>query len=514
MRTRTLFLVAIAALSIPWIISSFSPGTVGMYADPRHVLFQGDSDVYDCIWHFSHVRSCIDNGRDPRLYGERTLGWNNMGWPDLFLASVFHWGYDASLVFGTLFTALAGYVFARSWGLGRNGAIIASLVLAWMPVRTIRLYQHYPVASAGYVLISLGMIRRALVKPGRINLTAGFVFSALAVAESLQHGLTIGLGWLVTIALTSGKNIRRVFLSALVPAAGCIAGALWLFTSPGLTGTDPGKEWQEAVFWGAELQSYFIPSVLGQPVVTDYMPNPFEGVVTPGVVVMLLGIAWCLRNRNWKAALSAFFVMVLSVGPLFKFMGVPTPLPLPYMIIAKTPWLSAARAPARLGIVVGFMAALGAGAVIEKKGRTAGWIFTCLILMEITPLFLQKIDNRVPLFYNEVPAVRLRLEIPASSAIRRYSLLEATDGVPRRVKFFARGGEDMMQGIPEGLGWNPLEAPSRSDLIATGASQVIYNRWMFPCDERAFYDSLYASIFKEAEKCDSLWIWSGDENGS
>lgn len=514
MNTRILLAAAVFALALPWMVSAFSPGTVGMYADPRHVLFQSDSDVYDCIWHFSWVKKSAENGFDPRIYNGRTLAWNNMAWPDLFLATVFGWGYDTSLFWGTLFTAVAGYIFGRSWGLGKNGAILAAVILAWMPVRTIRIYQHYPVASTGYVLISLAMIRRILIKPGKMILITGFVFSALAVAESLYYGLTVALGWFVTVLFSGWKGSGRTLLSAALPAAGCIAGALWLFTSPGLTGTDPGKDWREAVFWGAELQSYFLPSLLGQPVVTGYMPNPFEGVVTPGLTVMILGLAWCARNRHWKAALAAFCVMVLSVGPLFKFQGVPTPVPLPYMLIAKTPWLSAARAPARLGIIVGFMAALGAGAFIGKRGRITGWILTCLVLIELTPLKLQKIDTGMPSFYTETTASNLRLEIPASAAVRRYSLLEAADGVARRVKFFARGGEDMMEGIPEGFRWNPCEIPLREDFTKTGADDVIYNRWMFPEEERALYDSIYAGIYTEIEKGDSIWIWRSDENGS
>ena len=514
MNSRMLIGAAILALALPWIIAALSPGTVGMYADPRHVLFQGDSDVYDCIWHFRWIEDASAQGSDPRVYNGRTLAWNNMAWPDLFLGSIFGWGYDTSLLAGTLFTALAGYVFARSWGLGRNGSILAALVIAWMPVRTIRIYQHYPVASTGYLLISLAMMRRILLSPGKSNLITGFVFSALATAESLQHGLAIGLGWLVTAVLTSGKSSKNTLLSAAVPAAGCIAGALWLFTSPGLTGTDPGKDWREAVFWGAEIQSYFLPSLLGQPVVADYMPNPFEGVVTPGLTVMLLGSIWCVRNRNWKAALAAFCIMVLSVGPLFKFLGIPTPVPLPYMLIAKTPWLSAARAPARLGILVGFMASLGAGAFIEKRGKVIGWILTCLVLVELTPLTLRKIDTSVPSFYTGTTNSDLRLEIPASEAIRKSSLFEASDGIPRRVKFFARGGDDMLQGIPEGLRWNPSELPRREDFFATGATEVIYNRWMFPEEDRALYDSVYACIFDEDEKGDSIWVWRSNENGS
>lgn len=511
MKTEYLLTVVLLALILPWaVLVSDHSRTVGMYADERHVLFSGDSDVYDCIWHFSWVKESLSNRTDPRVYAGKTLAWNNMAWPTLFISFIFGYGYQLSLLFSSLLTGAAGYFLARSWGLGKNGSLLAALVIVWMPVRLIRMYQHYPVASAGYALFALGMMRRWLTGGKRILLLWVFLFSALAVMEGFQHGITIALGWAVTVFLSGWKGWRRTSLSALIPAAGCIAGSLWLLTSPGVTGTDPGMEWRESVYWGAELQSYFLPSFLGRPLVTGYMPNPFEGVVSPGLTVMILAVLYCIRGKHWKAAAATAALMVMSVGPLFKLGGIPTPVPLPYMIIAKAPLLSAARAPARLGILVGFAAALAAGAMIEKKGRVAGWILTALVVLELTPVTLNSIDSTVPLFYrwgNPVPPV---LEIPASSAIRKYSLFESVDMLPRRVKFFARGGEEMMEGIPAGLAWNPSVPPVRDDLQRTGASTVVYNRWMFPPDEKSFYDSLYTGIFTSDERGDSVWIWRAE----
>lgn len=514
MKTEFLLAAVLLSLSIPWIVAAAGSDTVGMYADPRHALLERDSDVYDCMWHYRWVQQCASNRTDPRVYYGRTLAWNNMGWPDLMLSLLFGYGYDTSLLIGTMFSAVAGYLLARAWGLSRNGALLAGLIVAWMPVRSIRTLQHYSIASLGYALMSLAMIRRILTDGRKRYLALAFVFSALAVAESLQNGLTIALGWLITVLLIKWKGAGRTALSALIPAFGCIAGAVWLFTSPGLTGIDPGKDWREAVFWGAEIQSYFLPSLLGKAIVTGYMPNPFEGVVTPGLSVMLLGTFWCIREKQWKAAAAALAVMILSVGPLFKFMGVPTPLPLPYMLIAKTPWLSAARTPARLGIIVGIMAALGSGAILERSRKATGWLITCLVMIELTPVFLPKIESTVPSFYRSRSDAELILEIPANTAIRRYSLFEAADGIRRRVKFFTRGGEDMMEGIPEGLHWASETPPSRDDLESTGADVVVYNRWMFTGNTRSHYDSLYSSVFTPDEKGDSLWIWKGNDNSS
>jgi len=275
MRTEVLAPVLVLFLALPWVVSLGTEGyTVGMYADNRHVLFQGDSDVYDCIWHFRWIRDCMEQGTDPRIYGDITLAWNNMGWPDLFLSYLFRYGYEISLLVSGLLSAAGGYFLARAWGLGRNGALLAGFIVAWMPVRVIRMYQHYPVASVGYTLLSLAMIRNWVVKSGGRYLSGAFIFSALAVAESFQHGLTVAAGWLITILLSHWKGIRKLALSAVLPGLGCIAGAVWLLSSPGMTGKDPGKDWREPVFWGAELQSYFLPSFMGEPIIADYMPNP------------------------------------------------------------------------------------------------------------------------------------------------------------------------------------------------------------------------------------------------
>lgn len=514
MNRRMLAGVVLAVLCAPWAISLLSNGTVGIYADPRHALFSGDSDVYDCLWHFRWAGDSADNMCDPRIYHGHTLAWHNMGWPDLMLSVITGWGYQTSLMVATVFTAFAGYLLGRAWGLSITAAVIAGLIMAWMPVRTIRMYQHYSLASTGYALVALAMIRWFLEGTRIRDAVLCAVFSALAVTESFQHGFTIALGWFLTVLFSGWRGWKMTILSAVIPALGCIAGALWPLTSPGLAGTDPGKDWREPVFWGAEVQSYFIPSFLGRPIIAGYMPNPFEGVVSPGLTVIAAAGAWCVWRKRYLPTFAALAVMVLSVGPLFKFLGTPTPVPLPYMLIAKTPWLSAARAPARLGIIVGFMAAMGAGAFIAGLRPKQGWLLLGLVLIEITPVPLRKIEDRVPSFYTSGAPSGMRLEIPASHSIRRYALFEAADGVERRVKFFARGGEDMMEGIPEGLRWNPSEPPTREDLAGTGAEEVIYNRWIFPAAERSCYDSLYSDIFLPGEKDDSLWIWRASENGT
>ena len=507
---NTKYLVALLAILflIPWAVTlTGSNEIVGMYARDEHVLIPGDSDVYDCVWQVNWIHRAFSGGLDPRVYGELSLAWHNMGWPDLFLSYITGSSYNLMIFLGALFSALAGYFLARSWGLSKNGSLIAGFIIAWMPVRVIRMYQHYPIASIGYVLMTMAFLRKWVVTGGRKNLILLVVFSAVAVMESLYHGITIAFGWLISMLFMGKKYLKRSIIAGIISGAGCILGSLWLFTAPGALSQDPGKDWKEAVFWAAEPQSFFLPSFAGNPMVLDYMPNDFEGIVTPGATVAILALMYCWKKKQWKALIAVLTVIILSMGPLLKINGVPTPVPLPYMVLAKMPWLSAARAPSRLAILTGIMAAIAAGAFIEQKKTRTGWLLTGLVLLEIVPLRVRSIEAIVPDFYAATPNTGVTLEIPASHLIRRYSLFSVVDGSPRIVKFLARGVEEQMDSIPESLQWGSTSKPCESDMVLTGAETVVYNRWMFTDSTSSHYDCLYEDIFPEQGRGDSVWVW-------
>jgi hypothetical protein len=494
---------------LPWFTYFINTqGVIGMYLDTRHVLIENESDVYDCLWHFWWVRTALDSGSDPRAYGETTLAWHNMGWPDLFISYITGAGYNVMLFFGAIFSALSGYLLARSWGVGRSGSIAAAFVIVWMPVRAIRMYQHYPIASIGYVVMTLLFVKKWIQEGSLKNAVFIVVFAALAVMESLYHGLIIVLGCLLTFILSGRKPIKEYLIAGTAVTAGCIMGSLWLLTAPGAFGQNPEKDWKEAVYWAAEPQSFVLPSFLGNPVVPGYMPSPFEGVVSPGITVAAFALVFCVMKKSWRGVLAVLAVVVLSMGPLFKINGVPTPVPLPYMVIAKLPWLSAARAPSRLAILVGIMAAIAAGAFIEKRKPLTGWLLTGLIILEITPFTVRSIENTVPHFYLSRNTNGVTLEIPSSDRMRRYSLFEIADGSPRLVRYLARGGEAQMEFIPASLLWGSTTEPTGADIIATGAETVVYNRWMFSDSIRSCYDSLYYNLFSGQTRGDSVWVWT------
>ena len=178
MNTRILFFILFLLLVLPWLpVLMSSTEIVGMSARDEHVVYPGDSDVYDCAWHVHWVHTALREGNDPRVYSGLSLAWHNMGWPDLFISLITGNSYDLMLMFGALFSAFTGFLLARSWGVGKSGSLIAGFIVAWMPVRLIRMYQHYPIASIGYVLASMLFIRNWTLNGGKKNFILLILFS-------------------------------------------------------------------------------------------------------------------------------------------------------------------------------------------------------------------------------------------------------------------------------------------------------------------------------------------------
>ena len=195
MNTKALLILLVSALILPWVVLLLTQnGVVGMYLQRPHTLIEKESDVYDCIWHFWWVKTAVNNGEDPRVYGEETLAWHNVGWPDQLFAYISGAGYNSMLFVASLFTGIAGYFLARSWKAGKNGALLAGFIMVWMPVHVVRMYQHYPIASIGFVLMVFFFAKKWITTGDRKNLVFITVFSILAVMESLYFGLVVASG--------------------------------------------------------------------------------------------------------------------------------------------------------------------------------------------------------------------------------------------------------------------------------------------------------------------------------
>ncbi len=510
MRTRYLFFLLLTVFFIPWVVLLIQgEGFIGKPAAEADVLFAGDSDVYDGVWHFWWVGTALQNKTDPRIYLGNSLAWHNMGWPDLFFSYLTGSGYNLVLFFSTLFSAFAGYMLARSWGIGKSGSLITAFIIAWMPVRLIRVYQHYMLAGIGFVVLALYGFRKGFLSgKGKYDFIV-LISTFFALMQSLSFSLILAVGYVITAILTKKARLKRKLFLGFVSLAGGVIALIWFFTAPLAFDTSPEMSWTESVHWAAEPLWFLFPSFLGKPLVIEAMPNPFEGVVSPGFTVAVLALIFVFKKKSWVSLACVVAVIILSMGPLLKVNGEPTGIPLPFLVIAKMPFLSAARTPSRFALITGLMAALAAGKFIENRKSALGWLLTLFVIIELIPIKLNTISSTVHSCYlSSESNLPLTLEIPASRFIRRYSLFQTQDGAPRKIMFLARGGQWQEDCIPEPLLWASNVKPMETDLLNSGAARVIYNRWMFEDPIRTHYDTLYNDLFAEQNRSDSVWIWT------
>lgn len=532
---RLLAAAAILLLLIPFLIHFIFNGEdiAGELAD--EAIISGDSDVYDCVWHFWWVGKALRMGADPRFcpltfYPEgATVAFQNIGWPDTWLMALTGLSeknpvtaYNLSILFGTILAACGAFWAARQWGLDTVGCFFAALALAWLPSRIAHMGQHYQIASLGYLAFSLGSIRAWLTEGKAWQLILVVLFSLLACLESAYFAMLGGFGLLATILLSLNEMDHKAYrICMLVPAflASVIAAGAFFMTSPGLGSDTPALSWREAVYWAAEPQSWLLPSpygifgrLLSIPARFSWMSNSFEGVVTPGLTLMGIFILSVVKRRKWLLAGLILILALLTLGPELRIFGRPRGIPLPYRLILLAPLLEGARSPSRFALLAGFFIALEAGryfSAVRLKWKLV--LGSCLVLELMLPS-LAVISGFIPEEYERMgESEGPLLEVPSSPHVRRYSFFQVSDGLPRLLSFMVRPGSSI---IPENLTPFRLETseiPDRQDALATGAKLIVYNRWMFSDREREIFDSRFSPLFEGFDTDDSLWIWRSEE---
>ena len=533
-RRALLLIIPPAAAAIPFIVFllSGSPGLPGLPAENPPV--PGDSDVYEQAWHFWWAGKAIREGSDPRvcpligLPPPHSLAGQNIGWPDALLFGPLLGDRPADALFaalmaGTALTFAAGFLFAGSWGLDGYGSMLAALFITWAPARTAHLMQHYSIACFGWAILSMACARLFLVRGRAALLAASGMALLIASMESAYHAM-IGAAGIAAVAAASLNRPCRGRIPALAAVTGVALGASLLFYAA-FPGRLPAVEASgESVYWSAEPLSYLLPSPFGLPAVLAgmqagafWMPNLFEGVVTPGFVMMLLAMAAVLRRPAGRCAdpmrrnavtlaLLSIIPFVLALGPRLKLFATPTGIPLPYALILKLPFLEGARSASRFAMLGAALLAVPAAYALRRLGRGAGTAVAVLAAVELIPPALPSVSGAVPSFYSIRGEGACILEIPASPTIRRYALFMTADSRERPVFFHAR------RAAPLDPSLEPFMADSRRPVTddqaeATGVDLIVYNRWMFEPGERDRLDAMYSGIFDDPRGSDSVWVW-------
>ncbi|MBN2587545.1 MAG: hypothetical protein JXR55_09650, partial [Candidatus Fermentibacteraceae bacterium] len=301
-----------------------------------------------------------------------------------------------------------------------------------------------------------------------------------------------------------GGSWKRTGILSLSWAVPTLALGILAASSPGDSGSlEP--EWREAVYWAAEPQSFLLPSPFGtagslarMPSRMSWMSNTFEGVVTPGLVLLLLFGLYSFRKKSMRMALVVGVFWLLALGPELRFLGRPLGIPLPFRIFQLLPVLGGIRAPSRFAIPGGLFVALAAGmAVSGLKGRWKYAAFA-LLLMELALPSLPTLRDRIPAECSEVPAGSTVLELPVDRNIRMYSWFQTGGDYSRRYAFMARLPDFEDTGpVPEGA-MEPVDV-------------LMYHRWLYSPVQRALHDAELAEFFPEGTGSDSVWVAEADE---
>ncbi|MEN8210012.1 MAG: hypothetical protein ABFR50_12260, partial [Candidatus Fermentibacteria bacterium] len=247
-------------------------------------------------------------------------------------------------------------------------------------------------------------------------------------------------------------------------------------------------------------QSFILPSpfgllgeITGLQQRVSWMPNTYEGVVTPGLAILAAFAIIVWKKKRWKFAAVVLGVFLLSLGPELRIFGRQLGIPLPFRLMQSIPVLNGIRAPSRFAILGGILAAVGAGMAFSVMRERMRALFMFLLLFEMTVLRLPLLSAEIPEECYDISPESTVLEIPVDRNVRRYALFQTSTGYLRQYAFLARY-PDYLEDVPEFP-----EILEYSDVI-------VYHRWLFEVAERNYYDSLYDQYFPEFTTDDSIWI--------
>ena len=473
---------------------------------------KNDSDVYDHVWHFWWVSNALESGIDPRycdlIYPPTgiSLVYHHIGWFDTYLfAATGISGYDPvlsfnlSILLSTLLIGLFGWLLARSWGADIYGALFSALALAWLPSRTAHLIQHYQIANCWALIAALWLCIEYLKKKKR-RYFLGFAAALLAAAfQSPFQAIFVATGVITTAFIIRADWRRTAMLLLLVITVIALYGT-FVLTAPGDAGS-PVMHWREAIYWSAEPQSFILPSpfgllgeVIGLKQRASWMPNTYEGVVTPGLVLLAAFTVIVWKKKRWRFAAVVLGLFLLSLGPELRVFGRPLGIPLPFRLLQSVPVLNGIRAPSRFAILGGVLTAVGAGMAVSMMKEKVRTLFMFLLLFEMTVMTLPFLSSKIPEVICEISPEHVVLEVPCDRNVRRYALFQTTSGYVRQYACLARFPnflEDMPE-FPKMLGYSDL---------------IVYHRWLFEGSDRAFYDSVYTQYFPGFTEDDSVWIF-------
>lgn len=390
--------------------------------------------------------------------------------------------YNLLLLVAIFMSAFGGYLLARMLGLEVWLSALAGALIAVNPYTMAHLRAHLNLVSTQWFLLAIFVFMKVLDNPGKGWMALAGLLSAMTVCGSWYYGLYFVLIalviWIIKFANTWDRmkfyeKEEAVHLSLRVFGSGVLGIVLSL---PALIpaikawreGVSPYVDFELIIKYSADLLSYIVPSMhhpllgsIGDKALTAFDISEYEGILFLGVAVVLLGIFGL--KAFWKAPLGKFWIItgglafVLSLGPVLKVAGKMTffgigPIPLPGYLLWQVPVFSAARVPARFGLLVMiafiFAACFGLkrfhvmlGQNDRRKALIVTVLFSVAMFWEYLPMPVVLLSTHIDRFYQDIATEsddETLLNLPLSPEWRYYQYLQTTHGYNRVGGFHSR----------------------------------------------------------------------------
>lgn len=379
--------------------------------------------------------------RDTLAGTENLLGWQAFFFPARELGVGVVGAYNICVIVSFAVSAIGANLWARRCGLDRDGALVAGLVFAFVPVHVALLVQLQALAICwlplGLVLFDRLMIERrwrdsvglaATVSMASLSSLYFGVFLVLLLA--LWSALAVVTGRFTGFRHALGRLGVAVVLTALVllPIALKYLQIRSTFGFNDSIGYAVDHSLGVADFF--QVQRWLL---LWHP--TPLAARPGYSGVFPGFafVALLLASWWWRPPSRVRAMLLAAAVVcaLLSLGPRLKLFNYPTSIfggiPMPGIVLG---WIPGIRMPLRMlpcaFVFLSVLAGGGASAILARASRfrpaiLAGMVLIALLDAFPAPSFIRNSVRLPPplgisdayVYLSRTPATQAVVELPA-----------------------------------------------------------------------------------------------------
>jgi hypothetical protein len=283
--------------------------------------------------------------------------------------------YNILNIFAFVMAGLGMY--ALVWYLTRQrvAAGIAGLVFAFSPYMALQLSVGEPfMLSLEWIPFYLLALLRGLRERWPWLVLAGLLLAVIGLTDWYYLSFTVALTGVVGIyELARLRSWRGVLAAAgrlaLVGAvfAALMAPVLVPAILEALRDPYAVRPIDDSIYHTTDLLAFFLPSMFhplwgqwaSRILLSWFDPNALPGVATLGYAAMALALVGVARDWRRSALFALIFAVffVLALGPYLQVNGVNSytaghPIPLPYLLYHKLPFMNLARFPTRFVAIV------------------------------------------------------------------------------------------------------------------------------------------------------------------